>query len=70
MNYRGFNIERITGKMYSVSIRNKNGKLIIIESENLLYIKRQIDDVVDFKTLNHKISDNVKNSLFWKKIQK
>ncbi|EHN68429.1 hypothetical protein [Aliivibrio fischeri] len=67
MTYRGFKIKYSQEKqVYFLFIRNKEKKIISIESKNLIYIKKKIDDVIDFKTLEHSSSNNS----FWTSISK
>ncbi|MFA1562515.1 hypothetical protein [Aliivibrio fischeri] len=67
MTYRGFKIKYSQEKqVYFLFIRNQEKKIISIESKNLIYIKKKIDDVIDFKTLEH---SNDNNS-FWTSISK
>lgn len=67
MTYRGFEIKYSQEKqVYFLFIRNRERKIISIESKNLIYIKKKIDDVIDFKILER---SNNTNS-FWTSISK
>lgn len=54
MLYRSFKIKYSSETLtYSISIRDKNKKQVYIKSKNLNYIKKQIDNVLDFHALDH-----------------
>ncbi|WP_063653870.1 hypothetical protein [Aliivibrio fischeri] len=67
MLYRSFKIEYSSETLiYSISIRDKNKKQVYIKSKNLNYIKKQIDNVLDFHALDHvEIQTKNKKPSFW-----
>lgn len=72
MLYRSFKIQYSSETLiYSTSIRNRNKKQVYIKSKNLNYIKKQIDNVLDFHALDHvEIQTKNKTSSFWGTIDK
>lgn len=72
MLYRSFKIKYSSETLtYSISIRDKNKKQVYIKSKNLNYIKKQIDNVLDFHALDHiEIQTKNKTSSFWGTIDK
>ncbi|GGK21409.1 hypothetical protein GCM10007987_01620 [Aliivibrio fischeri] len=72
MLYRSFKIQYSSETfIYSISIRDKNKKQVLIKSKNLNYIKKQIDNVLDFHALDHiEVQTKSKTQSFWGTINK